>query len=212
MNGYGNILVAQLLIGAGLSLEHAGAVISREELDVLDWAAHTAESVMFDRPDGHGDDYRRGWMDGAAAVEARLVTEAERARIEAEHGDIPVPPAAPSLTTAQADQADQRVAARRGALARVLAPLAAPAEPLVPLDGDGEPVTLAVHRVEGVPMIPADQVTALVRGLAEQFAAWRRGGAPLDLLTTARLCTVLTDYADDLDTGLGTAAESPILP
>lgn len=77
------------------------------------------------------------------------------------------------------------------------------------MDGDGEPVQLAVHRVDGQLMIPADQVTALVRGMAQLWRQWRGGGAPLDLDTTARLCQSLDDYADAMETDLSAAAELP---
>ncbi|MER5638149.1 hypothetical protein ABT095_14470 [Kitasatospora sp. NPDC002227] len=223
MNGYGRILLAQHLIEAGHSLEYADAAIARDEFDVLDWAAGTAENVVCDGPTGRSRDYDQGWMDGVEAVEARLAVEAERARIEAAAGGITVPGQSPSLSPEQAQRAAARVAERSGSLARAMTPRQPKlptrpyGEPFVedkyrqPLDEDGEPVHLALHRVGDQLMIPAAQVTALVRGIGQLFGAWRRGGAPLDLETTATLCQALEDYADTLEIEL-TAAELPAAP
>ncbi|WP_030237419.1 hypothetical protein [Streptomyces sp. NRRL S-350] len=216
MNGYGRILLAQHLMAAGHSLDYADGAIARDELDVLDWAASAAESVMFDSPRDRGDDYGQGWMDGVAATEERLLVEAERARLEAAAADITVPPQSPSLRPELAERAAARVAERQGSLARALTPRPArlparPEGPFVedecrqPLDEEGEPVRLDVHHVDGQLLIPAEQVTAMVRGIAHLWRHQRGGGAPLDLDTTARLCQSLEDYADSLDAELAAA-------
>ncbi|MFJ1757273.1 hypothetical protein [Kitasatospora sp. NPDC088134] len=217
MNGYGRIQLAQHLMDAGHSLDYAAGAAARNDFDVLDWAASAAESAMFDSPDGRSDDYGQGWMDGAAAVEERLLVEAERARLEAAAAGITVPPQSPSLRPELAERAAARVAEREGSLARALTPRTAQlptrpeGQPRVedeyrqPLDEDGEPVRLAVHHVDGQLLLPAEQVTAMVRGIAHLWRHWRGGGAPLDLDTTARLCQSLEDYATDLDAELAAA-------
>ncbi|MEV4560041.1 hypothetical protein AB0K51_24040 [Kitasatospora sp. NPDC049285] len=224
MNGYGRILLAELLTSAGHSLDYADGAIARDELDVLDWAASAAEAAAFDGPHGRSDDYNKGWMDGAAAAEERLLVEAERARLEAAAAGITVPPESPSLRPELAERAAARVAERQGSLARAMTPRTArlPARPegrpyvedeyRQPLDEDGEPVRLAVHHVDGQLLIPAEQVTAMVRGIAHLWRHQRGGGAPLDLDTTARLCQSLEDYADDLDAEVGAGDRSTPTP
>ncbi|MER5866666.1 hypothetical protein [Kitasatospora sp. NPDC002040] len=157
MNGYGRYLLAQHLMDAGHTRDYALAAVARDEFDVLDWAASAAESAMFDGP---SDDYDQGWMDGAAAVEERLVVEAERARLEAAAGGVSVPPESPSITPELAARAAARVAERKEQLARAMTPRKPQlprrpdGQPFVedeyrqPLDGDGEPVQLAVHQVD----------------------------------------------------------------
>lgn len=122
MNGYGLYLLAQHLMDAGHSRDYALAAVARDEFDVLDWAVSVAESAAHRSPRDSGDEYVRGWMAGAAAVEERLVVEAERARLEAAAGGVSVPPESPSITPELAARAAARVAERKEQLARAMTP------------------------------------------------------------------------------------------
>ncbi|MFJ5927554.1 hypothetical protein ACIQF6_33665 [Kitasatospora sp. NPDC092948] len=92
-------MLTKLLTAAGHTPEQASAAISWLEYDVLDWAVAVAESTTWRCPDGRGDDFGSGWMDGCDAAQAHLAERAERARVEARDGGLAVPPGPPRPTT-----------------------------------------------------------------------------------------------------------------
>ncbi|MFF2144749.1 hypothetical protein [Kitasatospora sp. NPDC058190] len=78
-----------------------------------------------------------------------------------------------------------------------------------PLDEDGQHFQTPVYRMDDRLVIPAASVTAMLRGIAAMWQTWRRNGAPLDLETTATLCTALDTFVDQLEAECIAAAGMP---